>query len=336
MDFVSFVSCSDAVKRRHGPDIRASSMKLSGQVLIASAGAIVVGGIVLLASPSATLFAAETSSPSTVQVSVVRASKACFSSTIRVTGFLVARDEAIVTLDAPGLRVTEVLVGEGDRVTSGQTLVRLVRQASEGQDAAAARTTMILKAPAAGVVTRSTAVVGATASPMQTEPLFRIAVDNEIELEAEVPSIHAGAISPGQTARIQIEDSRELSGRVRQAPAAVDQRTQLGRARLSLERDPWLRLGMFARATIDADRSCGISVPRSAVHYRTEGPRVQVVRDNVIETRVVQVGFHSDMDIEIREGLREGDLIVANAGSSLRDGDKVNPIMADTLQLGQR
>ena len=336
MDFVSFVSCSDAVERRLGPDIRASSMKLSGQVLIASAGAIVVGGIVLLASPSATLFAAETSSPSTVQVSVVRASKACFSSTIRVTGFLVARDEAIVTLDAPGLRVTEVLVGEGDRVTSGQTLVRLVRQASEGQDAAAARTTMILKAPAAGVVTRSTAVVGATASPMQNEPLFRIAVDNEIELEAEVPSIHAGAISPGQTARIQIEDSRELSGRVRQAPAAVDQRTQLGRARLSLERDPWLRLGMFARATIDADRSCGISVPRSAVHYRTEGPRVQVVRDNVIETRVVQVGFHSDMDIEIREGLREGDLIVANAGSSLRDGDKVNPIMADTLQLGQR
>ena len=206
MDFVSFVSCSDAVESRHGPDIRASSMKLSGL-----ARATLVGGIILLASPPATLFAAETSSPSTVQVSVVRATKACFSSTIRVTGFLVARDEAVVTLDAPGLRVTEVLVGEGDRVTSGQPLVRLVRQASEGQDAsAAARTSIILKAPAAGVVTRSTAVVGATASPMQNEPLFRIAVDNEIELEAEVPSIHAGAISPGQTARIQIEDSREL------------------------------------------------------------------------------------------------------------------------------
>src|SRR6185436_15200934 len=196
MDFVSFVSCSDAVESRHGPDIRASSMKLSGL-----ARATLVGGIILLASSPATLFAADTGSPSTVQVSVVRATKACFSSTIRVTGFLVARDEAIVTLDAPGLRVTEVLVGEGDRVTSGQTLVRLVRQASEGQDAAAAaRTSMILKAPAAGVVTRSTAVVGATASPMQNEPLFRIAVDNEIELEAEVPSIHAGAISPGQTA----------------------------------------------------------------------------------------------------------------------------------------
>jgi HlyD family secretion protein len=312
-------------------------MRPLGPVVIAAAKATLVGAIILIAAPPAGLLAAETNSPPAVQVSVIRATSACFSSTIRVTGFLVAREEAIVTLDAPGVRVTEVLVGEGDRVTAGQTLVRLARQGGDGQDAAAAgrSTATILKSPVAGVVTRSTAVVGATASPMN-EPLFRIAVDNEIELEAEVPSIHAGALSPGQTVRVLIEDSRELSGRVRQAPAAVDQRTQLGRARLSLERDPALRLGMFARATIDADRSCGISVPRSAVHYRTEGPRVQVVRDNVIETRVVQVGFHSDMDIEIREGLREGDLIVANAGSSLRDGDKVNPVMADTLQLGQR
>jgi HlyD family secretion protein len=313
-------------------------MRPLGPVVIAVAKATLVGGIILLANPPGKLAAAETSSPPTVQVTVVRATNACFSSTIRVTGFLVPREEAIVTLDAPGVRVTEVLVGEGDRVTSGQTLVRLARQGGEGQQdpAAAARSPTILKSPAAGVVTRSTAVVGATASPMQMEPLFRIAVDNELELEADVPSIHAGALSPGQTVRVQIEDGRELSGRVRQAPAAVDQRTQLGRARLSLERDPGLRLGMFARATIDADRSCGISVPRSAVHYRTEGPRVQVVRDNVIETRVVQVGFHSDTDIEIRDGLREGDLIVSNAGSSLRDGDKVNPVMADGLQLGLR
>jgi HlyD family secretion protein len=312
-------------------------MRPLGPVVIAVAKATFVGGIILLANSPGRLAAAETSSPPTVQVTVVRATNACFSSTIRVTGFLVPREEAIVTLDAPGVRVSEVLVGEGDRVTSGQTLVRLARQGGEGQqDPAAARSPTILKSPAAGVVTRSTAVVGATASPMQMEPLFRIAVDNELELEADVPSIHAGALSPGQTVRVQIEDGRELSGRVRQAPAAVDQRTQLGRARLSLERDPGLRLGMFARATIDADRSCGISVPRSAVHYRTEGPRVQVVRDNVIETRVVQVGFHSDTDIEIRDGLREGDLIVSNAGSSLRDGDKVNPVMADGLQLGLR
>jgi RND family efflux transporter MFP subunit len=219
-------------------------------------------------------------------------------------------------------------------VTSGQTLVRLARQ--EGQDpSAAGRSAATLKAPAAGVVVRSSAVVGATASALPGDPLFRIAVDNEIELEAEVPSIHVPVLAAGQTARVQIETSRELSGRVRLPPAAIDARTQLGRARISLERDPSLRLGMFARAEIDAERSCGISVPRSAVEYRTEGPRVQIVRENMVETRVVRVGFHSDMSTEIREGLREGDMVVANAGSSLRDGDKVQPIL-DSSRMGQR
>ena len=106
-----------------------------------------------------------------------------------------------------------------------------------------------------------------------------------------MPSIHVPILAPGQTARVEIENNRELSGTVRLAPAAVDARTQLGHARVSMERDPKLRLGMFARATIEANRSRGISVPRSAVFYRTEGPSVQIVRDDIIETRRVRVGL---------------------------------------------
>ncbi len=294
--------------------------------------ALIIAASVIAISPGQ----AETSSQPAAQVVVIRATNACFSASIRVTGFLVAREEAVVTLDAPGARLVEVLAGEGDRVTAGQTLARLTRASGEGPDAGGGKSSNTLRAPAAGVITRTTAVVGATASPLSPEPLFRIAVDNEIELEAEVPSIHVPALASGQTARVEIAAGRELSGRVRLVPAAIDQRTQLGRARISLERDPLLRLGMFARATIDANRSCGISVPRSAVRYRTEGTSVQVVRDDAIETRLVQVGFHSDTDTEIRDGLHEGDMVVANAGSSLRDGDKVRPIVADASRTGQR
>jgi len=296
--------------------------------------AIVRVAIMLMAAIS--VARAESKSSPEAQVVVVRATNGCFSAAIRVTGFLVARDEAIVTLDAPGVRVSEVLVGEGDRVSSGQTLVRLTKQTTEGPEPPGApKSPTILKSPAAGVVTRSTAVLGATASPSpMAEPLFRIAVDNEIELEAEVPSIHVPELAAGQTARVDIGDNHELGGRVRLVPATIDQRTQLGRARLSLERDPLLRLGMFARATIDANRSCGISVPRSAVRYRTEGTSVQVVRESVLQTRLVQVGLHSDNETEIRDGLREGDLVVANTGSSLRDGDRVKPIEA--ARIGQR
>jgi multidrug efflux pump subunit AcrA (membrane-fusion protein) len=307
--------------------------------MMAASVALLVGAG-LAATSRSTVVAAETSAQQIPQVQiaqvvVVRAANACFSSTVRVTGILVARQEAVVVLDIPGLRVVEVLVSEGDKVTAGQPLVRLTRQAGDGPDAAAGRNINTLRAPAAGVVTQSNAAVGTMASAMPGEPLFRIAVDNEIELEADVPGVHVPELGSGQAARVEVDGSRELSGRVRLVPAAVDRRTQIGRARLSLERDASLRLGMFARAAIDASRSCGISVPGSAVHYRTEGASVQVVRGDVIETRLVQVGLHSDTDTEVRDGLREGDLVVANAGSSLRDGDKVKPIVADSAATGR-
>jgi multidrug efflux pump subunit AcrA (membrane-fusion protein) len=210
----------------------------AGGWLVGGNAAVVIGGKVASAEPAAAHVA---------QVIVVRATNACFAATIRVTGFLVAREEAIVTLDAPGLRVTEVLVGEGEKVTAGQELVRLVRQAGEGPEAGPGGQSITLKSPAAGLVTRSTAVVGATASGMPSEPLFRIAVDGEIELEAEVPSIHVPELASGQTARVDVDGTHEFSGSVRLVPASVDQRTQLGRARISLERNPALRFGMFAR-----------------------------------------------------------------------------------------
>jgi multidrug efflux pump subunit AcrA (membrane-fusion protein) len=311
-------------------------MKVFAQV--GSAVTMLLALVALDASSGPRVLGAETSSAAPVQVSVVRATLEWFAAEIRVTGFLVPREEAIVTLDVPGYRVSEVVAAEGDRVSAGQTLARLTRQAVGGADPNADQrpATLTLKAPAAGVITRSTAVVGATASQMQTEPLFRIAADDEIELEADVPSIHIPMLAAGQSARVEIENSRELSGKVRLVPGSVDLRTQLGRARISLERDPRLRVGMFARATIEANRSRGISVPHSAVLHRTEGPSVQVVRGDVVETKLVQVGYHSDTQTEIRDGLREGDLVVANAGSSLRDGDKVKPVEADLSLMGLR
>ena len=269
------------------------------------------------------------------QVVVVRAINACFSAAVRVTGFLVAQKDAVVAL-MPNDRVIEVMANEGDRVTADKAVARVERQMPDPARPGAMKTESVnLTAPATGVITQAYAFFG-TASPMQPMPLFTIAIDGDIELEAEVPSAHAPQLSPGQTVRVQVGNLGELSGRVRLVPAEIDQKTQLGRARISLDRDPQLRLGMFARATVSADRSCGISVPNTAITYRTGGASVQVVRRNMIEARNIQVGIHSDTDTEVRKGLNEGDLVVANAGTSLHDGDAVRPVDLSTLRTGQR
>jgi multidrug efflux pump subunit AcrA (membrane-fusion protein) len=272
-------------------------------------------------------FAAAQTSTTGAVVLVVAATNACFSDMVRVTGFLVARKMAEVNVDSEGFRVVEVLAAEGDQVTAGQELARLSRPAADAAGSGAARTATSLRAPVAGLVTRSTARVGAMAS-LQAEPLFRIMVDGEVELEVEVPSLHVPKLKAGETARITIDDGVDRSGKVRLVAPEIDQRTQLGRARLSVGSDPALRIGMFARATIDASRSCGIAIPRAAVDYQTEGTTVQVVHNDTVETRKVRVGLLSDDSVEIRSGLKEGDIVVANAGTSLHDGEKVRTVFA--------
>jgi multidrug efflux pump subunit AcrA (membrane-fusion protein) len=272
-------------------------------------------------------------------VMVVKATNACFSDMVRVTGFLVPRREAVVTVDQEGYRVAEVLARDGDQVTENQELVRLGGPAAAAQAAQAAQqnpqaprsSTISLRAPAAGRIIQSTARAGAFASP-QLGPLFRIAIDNEIELDAEVPYVHVLKLTPGVTARITIDGGPEVSGRVRIINPEIDRRTQLGKARLAVPRNPAIKVGMFARATIDATRSCGVSIPKSALDHST----VQVVKDNVVETRKVQVGLFSDTDIEIREGLKEGETVVANAGTSLHDGDKIKPTFPDDFDRTRR
>jgi hypothetical protein len=50
-----------------------------------------------------------------------------------------------------------------------------------------------------------------------------------------------------------------------------------------------------------------------------------------VETRKVQVGLTSDANTQILEGLDVGETVVADAGSSLHDGDQVKAMFADEL-----
>jgi multidrug efflux pump subunit AcrA (membrane-fusion protein) len=84
---------------------------------------------------------------------------------------------------------------------------------------------------------------------------------------------------------------------------------------------------MFAGANIDAKRSCGVAVPRTAIDHLT----VQVIKGDTVETRRVRVGLVSDTSMEILEGLAVGETVVADAGSSLHDGDKIKIMFAEDL-----
>ena len=209
--------------------------------------------------------------------------ESCFSDLVRVTGFIVPRQEAVVSPDFEGSRVTDVLVREGDMVTLNQELARLTPLPANNKAGP-----VVLRAPAAGLVTQVHTAVGAPASP-QAEPMFRIAINNEIELDAEVPSIHVLKLNPGASARVSREDGPDLVGRVRLVSPEIDRKTQMGHVRLSLTSDPTLRIGMFVRANIDARRSCGVAVPRSAIDHLTSSGGQRKYRGDATRSRRIDL-----------------------------------------------
>jgi multidrug efflux pump subunit AcrA (membrane-fusion protein) len=265
--------------------------------------------------------------PSNALVIVTKSTNACFSDLVRVTGFVVPRREAVVGVDQEGSKVADLLVREGETVAENQELARLTPPpAQPGAPSGGARPPTSLRAPAAGLVTQVNTIIGAPASP-QAGPMFRIAVNNDIDLDAEVPAVHMMKLNPGATVRISRDNAPDIVGRVRLVSPQIDRTTQLGHVRITLTSNPSLKIGMFAQASIDAKRSCGVAIPRTAIDHLT----VQVVKGNTVETRRVRVGLVSDTSTEILEGLDVGEIVVADAGSSLHDGDQIKTMFAEDL-----
>lgn len=332
-----------------------------------------------------------------------------------VTGTLVPRDEILVAPEVEGLRITELLVEEGDRVTKGQVLARLSQemivtqeasnvaavaraeaaivqaksqivqaeaanieakqsleraqslaktgnataavleqrvsaaQGAEGRLAAARgglqsaqadlataraagseialrRARTDIRAPEAGIVNRRTARVGASVTAAG-EPLFRLIARGEIELEGEVPETSLARITVGDPASLDLDDGRQLRGKVRRVYPEVDRATRLGKIRIRLTDDPVLRIGAFARGTVEVARREGIAVPVSSLLYAADGrASVLVAKDGRVEARTVTTGLSSEGFTEIRSGVVAGETVVARAGSFLRDGDRVRAV----------
>jgi HlyD family secretion protein len=167
-------------------------------------------------------------------------------------------------------------------------------------------------------------VIGAVASA-KGEALFSIIARNEFDLIGLVPVRDIGKLKVDQAARIRIIGAGEVDGRVRRVASTVEPAVQLGQVTISVTSNERLLVNSSGRALIKTGQSCGVSVPLTAVLYGTAGTVVQVVRRQRIETRRVEVGLMSGGQVEIRDGLVEGDMVVARAGALLREGDPVRP-----------
>src|SRR5271166_3540237 len=271
----------------------------------------------LLCLAAAPTRADQTTEPKGAAVSVLKASRSCFNNTVEVTGIVIAREETAVRPERPGLKVSDVMADAGDAVTAGQVLARLTLP--EGGS-------INVTAPVAGTIASSTATIGALASA-RGEALFSIIARSEYDLVGQVPVEDIGKLAPNQPATISLTGIGTVQGVVRRVAPTIEPNSQLGQVFIAITTNRRLLINSSGRATIRTGQSCGLSVPLAAVLYSSAGTVVQVVKNERIETRRVEIGLMSGGNVEIKGGLNEGDDVVARAGSLLREGDPVRPFV---------
>lgn len=188
------------------------------------------------------------------------------------------------------------------------------------------RTKTEIRAPADGLVLARNARIGAIVSSAG-EPLFRLAENGEVELEAEVPETVLARIAVGQAVSIHTAGvDTPIEGRVRLVAPRIDSTTRLGRVRIALPADLHVSPGAFARGTVEIARHEGIALPLSAVVTIDGKPTAQVVADGHIVSRPLETGITGGDLIEIRSGIAAGESYVLRAGTFVRDGDQVTPV----------
>jgi multidrug efflux pump subunit AcrA (membrane-fusion protein) len=279
---------------------------------------VMAGMLALAASPTLAADATGDAAPKGSAVTVLKASKFCFGNIVEVSGIVIPREETQVRPERFGLKVAEVLADAGDGVSAGQVLARL--NLPDGGS-------VQVQAPVAGVISVSTAVIGATASP-KGEALFSIIARSEYDLVGMVPTRDISKLAVNQTARIRIIGAGDVDGKVRRLAPTIEPNSQLGQVFVGITTNRRLLVNSSGRAQIKTGQSCGVSVPLTAILYSTAGTVVQVVRRDRVETRRVETGLMSAGQVEIRDGIAEGDIVVARAGALLREGDPVRSVTA--------
>ena len=322
-------------------------------------------------------------------VRVARVQTMPLATSLTVSGVLTSREEAAVTSELGGYRVSKVFVDQGDWVKDGQPLAQLddtllrsqmaqqaalltqqtlaaERAESQAQNVAgldnqgvlsqedidtrrfqakSARAAavaaqaqlddlktrqarMTLRAPVAGrVLARNVRPGDLPAGQTAGQPLFRIARDGLIEIDAEAPEADLGKLHPGQKAEVTLPDGSKTTGQVRLIAPEVDQQSKLGHVRILLPVREDLRPGGYAYARLPDIKTTGLVAPDKAVTYDAEGASVFVVDASDRVHRVaVRTGARANGLVELLQGPAAGSRVLVTGSSFVLDGDKVAPV----------
>ena len=151
-----------------------------------------------------------------------------------------------------------------------------------------------------------------------------------------MPQNSADAVRVGVPAVVSVRElpGKRFNGRIARTSNALDPTTRTLRAEVLLDNPSGVLLpGMFAQVKMTLPvQNPPVLVPSGALVSNALGNNVAVVQNGVVAFRPVQVGRDFGESLQITQGLRVGDSVIANPTNDLRDGERVQATLAQPAQ----
>lgn len=187
-----------------------------------------------------------------------------------------------------------------------------------------------IRAPEAGTLIARNVERGWVVQPNQV--LMVLSPTGQIEIVVQIDEKNLGLIAVGQHAVASADayPDRRFAAELSYINPAVDPDRASVEVRLRVAAPPdYLRQDMTVSVDIAvAERADTLVLPLSAVHAAAgASPWVLRIENGRARRREVRLGLRGPQRVEILDGLREGDLVVAS-GVTVVDGRRVRPLEA--------
>jgi membrane fusion protein (multidrug efflux system) len=183
----------------------------------------------------------------------------------------------------------------------------------------------VIRAPFAGRVGLRRVSVGSLISPGTV--ITTLDDTSTIKLDFTIPETFLSAVEPGLeiSARSVAYPDSSFGGRVSSIDSRVDPATRSVTVRALLPNPAGLlKPGMFLTVRLSRGAVDALLVPEEALVPEQGNVFVFVVKDGVVEKRLLRIGQRRVGDVQVLEGLAAGELVVTEGTQKLRDGAAVS------------
>ncbi len=185
-----------------------------------------------------------------------------------------------------------------------------------------------IKSPIGGVISERYVKVGNMIGTDQQ--VYRVTDFNPLQAILHIPEHEMAKIRKDQRAELRVDalPDQTFEGHVERISPVVDSETGTFKVTVYVDETKGiLRPGMFGRVKIVYDtRENTRMIPKSAVMSEDLAQSVYVIKDSLAFKKAIKTGYTNGFNIEVIEGLEDGEMVVTIGQGSLQDSTKVNVI----------